>query len=665
MNKTKSIDNILKPLTDAVAELHRHAPSCNGSKISVNFLKALSDFDRAIKHDVTKGICDLTETIRGDLSPAGLIEMATNDRKFKDVLKGALDLDAVRFMLNNMKQRGVAVNQVNAEDILKSANYNKDGEGVSTTIASKLAAMLTPEYVYMENIMTGGAKTIKYNDGLVSLSFLLQQSASLLADELEFALVNKVSDFRNLLTIVENIKTTVNEINSLRSSAFAKDESDFYSYLNAMKKRKGLSTAYGETQVSLIDNDLLDDLCNQVETVDHNRPVKYKMVKEVVADLTQKVDTLANDPDCIHKYTFEEYLSHMDTTEMEADICKELRYIQTTDESLHMIGFNTIEDFVKFFVIKLITTPLESRHLAKFLKGDILSDVTERVPVRNGLYINIDRSETFAKLNEAYKYNTKAENDLDIDETVRIMNIVMPHLNKHISKKYDFVLKLEGTFSSIKLPQEKFIILPDVYEKLDKLAHCNSRALIMESVSHQEDVTADALLHKLPYMVLVDNLSAYANGRAVGALGVATDEGFNQINTLRELGVNFDSAESGVLPLYNIANIGFGEQTIAYVEFINKYGFKVKVDLDTPIIQKEHEAILIDVLETLGLAATTVIPVYDDIDIQVPYMASTTMYNRIYELVFIYIFNNIRNNIIEILSHVTGEYVEGVNPNGI
>lgn len=166
-------------------------------------------------------------------------------------------------------------------------------------------------------------------------------------------------------------------------------------------------------------------------------------------------------------------------------------------------------------------------------------------------------------------------------------------------------------------------------------------------------------------MVLVDNLSAYANGRAVGALGVATDEGFNQINTLRELGVNFDSAESGVLPLYNIANIGFGEQTIAYVEFINKYGFKVKVDLDTPIIQKEHEAILIDVLETLGLAATTVIPVYDDIDIQVPYMASTTMYNRIYELVFIYIFNNIRNNIIEILSHVTGEYVEGVNPNGI
>ena len=110
MNKTKSIDNILKPLTDAVAELHRHAPSCNGSKISVNFLKALSDFDRAIKHDVTKGICDLTETIRGDLSPAGLIEMATNDRKFKDVLKGALDLDAVRFMLNNMKQRGVAVN---------------------------------------------------------------------------------------------------------------------------------------------------------------------------------------------------------------------------------------------------------------------------------------------------------------------------------------------------------------------------------------------------------------------------------------------------------------------------------------------------------------------------------------------------------------------------
>jgi hypothetical protein len=261
-------------------------------------LKALSDFDRAIKHDVTKGICDLTETIRGDLSPAGLIEMATNDRKFKDVLKGALDLDAVRFMLNNMKQRGVAVNQVNAEDILKSANYNKDGEGVSTTIASKLAAMLTPEYVYMENIMTGGAKTIKYNDGLVSLSFLLQQSASLLADELEFALVNKVSDFRNLLTIVENIKTTVNEINSLRSSAFAKDESDDIKTRNndvARDARGMIRTLSGRTVISkeggrysilTVENDVLTISAKGFETVN----IKVNKQKDIDIKLNYSHD---------------------------------------------------------------------------------------------------------------------------------------------------------------------------------------------------------------------------------------------------------------------------------------------------------------------------------------------------------------------------------------
>lgn len=665
MIKTRSIDNILKPITDAVDELHRHAPSCNGSKISMNYLQALSDFDGAIKHDAVLAMTELAEHIRKDLSPAGLIELASNDRKFKEVIKGALDLDAVRFMLQNMKGRGVAMNQINAEDILRTANYNKDGEEVATTIASKLAEMLAPEYIHMEQLLAGGNKTVKYNEGLISLSFLLQQSASLLADELEHALVNKVGDFRSLITLVENIKRTVEEINSLRASAFAKDESDFYSYLRTMKKRKGLSTAFGQTEISLVDNELLDDLCNQVETVDHSRPVKYKMVKEVIADLTQKVDTLVRDNDYIHKHTFEEHLSQMDTAEMEAEICKELRYIQTTNESLNMIGFNTIEDFVKDFVVRLVTTPLESAHLAKFLKGDILSDVTERVPVKNGLFINIDRSETLAKLNHAYKYNVHAENDLDIDESVRIMNIVMPYLNKHIAKKYDFALKVSGTFSEIKLPQEKFIILPDVFEKLDKLRTCNDRALIMESVTHQDDVTADALLNKLPFMVLVDLLSAYTNARAVNSLGVATDEGFNQMNTLKEMGIDFTTAESGVLPLYNLANIGFGEQTIAYVEFKNKYGFNVKVELDTPLIQKEYEGVLVDVLETLGLSATTIIPVFDDIDIQVPYMVGLVTYTRLYDLVYVYTFNNVRNNIIEILSHVTGEYVEGVNPNGI
>ena len=665
MIKTKSIDNIFAPITNAVAELHRHAGSCTGSKISANYIKALSDFDGAIKHDAVVDLEALAEAIRKELSPAGLIELSSNDKKFKEVLKGALDLDAVRFMLQNMKTKGIAMNQMNVEDILKSANYNRDGEEVATTIASKLSEMLVPEYIHMDNVLTGGNKTIKYNEGLISLSFLLQQSASLLADELEFTLVNKSSDFRNLITIVENIKTTVAEINTIKASAFDKDESDFYSYLNSMKSRKGLNVKYGETQVSLIDNDLLDDLCNQVDTVDRNRPVKYKMVKEVIAELKQKVDMLANDVDCIHAYTFEEYLSHMDTTEMEAEICKELRYIQTTDESLNMIGFNTIEDFVKDFVVRLITAPIESKHLAKFLKGDILSDVTDRVPVKNGLFINIDRSATFHKLNEAYKYNKHAENDLDIDESVRIMNIVMPHINKHISQKYNFTLKLSGTFNEIRFPQEKFVILDDVYKKLDKLASCKSRALIMESVTHQDNVTADALLHKLPFLVLVDLLSSYTNARAVNALGVATDEGFNQMNTLKELGVDFTTAESGVLPLYNLANIGFGEQTIAYVEFNNKYGFKTKVELDTPLIQKEYEGVLIDVLDTLGLSATTIIPIFDEIDIQVPYMVGTVIYNRLYDLVYVYTFNNIRNNIIEILSHVVGEYVEGVNPNGI
>lgn len=164
---------------------------------------------------------------------------------------------------------------------------------------------------------------------------------------------------------------------------------------------------------------------------------------------------------------------------------------------------------------------------------------------------------------------------------------------------------------------------------------------------------------------MVDLLSSYTNARAVNALGVATDEGFNQMNTLKELGVDFTTAESGVLPLYNLANIGFGEQTIAYVEFNNKYGFKTKVELDTPLIQKEYEGVLIDVLDTLGLSATTIIPIFDEIDIQVPYMVGTVIYNRLYDLVYVYTFNNIRNNIIEILSHVVGEYVEGVNPNGI
>lgn len=665
MIKTRSIDNILKPVTDAVEVLHRHAPSCNGSKISVNYLKALSDFDGAIKHDATLAMLELAEAIRKDLSPAGLIELASNDRKFKEVIKGALDLDAVRFILQNMKGKGIAMNQINAEDILKSANFNKDGDEVATTIASKLAEMLVPEYVHMEQLLAGGNKTVKYNEGLISLSFLLQQSASLLADELENALVNKVGDFRSLITIVDNIKRTVEQINELRQSAFAKDESDFYSYLRSMKKRKGLSTAFGQTELSLVDNELLDDLCNQVETVDHNRPVKYKMVKEVIADLTQKIDVLVHDDNYLHKYTFEQYLSHMDTTAMEAEMCKELRYIQTTDESLHMVGFNTIEDFVKDFVIRVITAPLESRHLAKFLRGDILSDVTERVPVKNGLFINVDRSATLAKLNEAYKYNKHAENDLDIDESVRIMGIMMSHINKHIAKKYDFVLKASGTFSEIKLPQDKFIILDDVFEKIDKLRHCNDRALIMESVTHQDNVTADALLSKLPYLVLVDLLSTYTNARAVNSLGVATDEGFSQMNMLKELGINFDNVEAGVLPIYSLANIGFGEQTIAYVEFKNKHGFTVKVDLDTPLIQKDYEGILVDVLDTLGLSATTIIPVFDDIDIQVPYMAGLVTYTRLYDLVYVYTFNNVRNNIIEILSHVTGEYVEGVNPNGI
>ena len=245
------------------------------------------------------------------------------------------------------------------------------------------------------------------------------------------------------------------------------------------------------------------------------------------------------------------------------------------------------------------------------------------------------------------------------------MNIVMPYINKHIATKYDFVLKLDGTFSEMRLPQDKFIILDDVFEKIDRLRSFNGRALIMESVSNQDDVTADAILHKLPYLVLVDLLSAYANARAINHLGVATDEGFNQMNTLKELGVDWSNSESGVLPLYNLANIGFGEQTIAYVEFINKYGFKTKVDLDTPLIQKEYEGVLVDALNALGLAASAVIPVYDDIDIQVPYMMGLVTYNRLYDLIYVYTFNNIRNNVIEILTHVVGEYVEGVNPNGI
>lgn len=299
------------------------------------------------------------------------------------------------------------------------------------------------------------------------------------------------------------------------------------------------------------------------------------------------------------------------------------------------------------------------------MRGDILSDSVERIPVKSGLCINIDRSETLNKLNEAYKYNTTAMNDLDIDESVRIMAIAMSHINKHISEKYDFTLKVDGTFTSINFPPEKFIILDDVFEKLDKLSHMNGRALLMESVTHQDEVSAASILHKLPELLLADLLSAYSSVRVIGSIGVEYDGNMSNVNALKSLGMDFSTAESGVLPIYNLANIGFGEPTIAYIDFINKYGMTVKLGLDTPLIRKEYESVLVSVMNALGASATAIIPVFDEIDMQVPYIFGMTVYNRIYDLVYVYTFNNIRNNIIEILSHVTGEILEGVNPNGL
>ena len=665
LTKTKSIDDILKPVGDAIHALHREVPACTSGTVSKGYLNALSSLDSAVKHTVVADTEALTEVIRKELSPSGLIELATNNRKFKGVLKGALDLEAVKFMISNLKNKGLSLNQVNADDLLKTANYNTATETVSTDVASKLAAMLVPEYIKMDSLIAGGNKTIKFNDAVVALSFMLQQSASLLADELENVLVNKSSDFRSLMNIVDNINDTITELDYLKGSAITTEEFDFYSYINTMRNRKGLNVAYGQTQVSIINNDLLDDLCNQVETVDVNRPVKYKMVKELVQELKEKLDSLVADDNYIHKYTFEEYLSHMDTTTMEKEVCDELRYIQTTDESLHRVGFNTIEDFVKTFCIKLITTPIESKNLAKFMRGDILADSAERIPVKTGLFINIDRSETLNKLNEAYKYNTMATNDLDIDESVRVMGIIMKHINKYISEKYDFVLKPDGTFTSIHFPPEKFIILDDIFAKLDKLTSMNGRALLMESVTHNDEVSASSILHKLPELMLADLLSAYSSVRVVGSIGVEYDSNMINVNALKTLGVDFGTAESGVLPIYNLANIGFGEPTIAYIDFINKYGMKVKLGLDTPLIRKEHESVLVAVMHALGASASAIIPVFDDIDIQIPYILGITLYNRIYDLVHVYTFNNIRNNIIEILSHVTGEILEGVNPNGL
>ena len=665
LTKTKSIDDILKPVGDAIHALHREVPACTSGTVSKGYLNALSSLDSAVKHTVVADTEALTEVIRKELSPSGLIELATNNRKFKEVLKGALDLEAVKFMISNLKNKGLSLNQVNADDLLKTANYNTATETVSTDVASKLAAMLVPEYIKMDSLIAGGNKTIKFNDAVVALSFMLQQSASLLADELENVLVNKSSDFRSLMNIVDNINDTITELDYLKGSAITTEEFDFYSYINTMRNRKGLNVAYGQTQVSIINNDLLDDLCNQVETVDVNRPVKYKMVKELVKELKEKLDSLVADDNYIHKHTFEEYLSHMDTTAMEKEVCDELRYIQTTDESLHRVGFNTIEDFVKTFCIKLITTPIESKNLAKFMRGDILADSAERIPVKSGLFINIDRSETLNKLNEAYKYNTAAANDLDIDESVRVMGIIMKHINKYISEKYDFVLKLDGTFTSINLPPEKFIILDDIFAKLDKLRYMNGRALLMESVTHNDEVSASSILHKLPELMLADLLSAYSSVRVVGSIGIEYDSNMINVNALKTLGVDFGTAESGVLPIYNLANIGFGEPTIAYIDFINKYGMKVKLGLDTPLIRKEHESVLVAVMKALGASASAIIPVFDDIDIQIPYILGITLYNRIYDLVYVYTFNNIRNNIIEILSHVTGEILEGVNPNGL
>ena len=665
LTKTQSIDDILKPVGDAIDALHREVPSCNGNAVSKGYLDALSALDSAVKQIVPSQTLALTEVIRKELSPGGLIELATNNRKFKEVLKGALDLEAVKFMISNLKNKGLSLNQVNADDLLKTANYNTATETVSTDVASKLAAMLVPEYIKMDSIIAGGNKTIKFNDAMLALAFILQQSASLLADELESVLVNKSSDFRGLMNIVDNVNECITELNNLKGMAVVREDSDLYSYINAMRNRKGLNVAYGQTQVSIINNDLLDDLCNQVETVDVNRPVKYKMVKELIQELKSKLDSLVADDNYLHQYTFEQYLSHMDTTAMEKEMCDELRYIQTTDESLHRIGFNTIEDFVKTFCIKLITAPIESKNLAKFMRGDILSDSVERIPVKSGLYINIDRSETLNKLNEAYKYNTTAMNDLDIDESVRLMAIVMSHINKYIAEKYDFALKVDGTFTSINFPPEKFIILDDVFEKLDKLSHMNGRALLMESVTHQDEVSAASILHKLPELLLADLLSAYSSIRVIGSIGLEYDGNMTNVNALKSLGVDFGTAESGVLPIYNLANIGFGEPTIAYIDFINKYGMKVKLGLDTPLIRKEYESVLVSVMNALGASATAIIPVFDEIDMQIPYIFGMTVYNRIYDLVYVYTFNNIRNNIIEILSHVTGEILEGVNPNGL
>jgi len=549
LTKTKSIDDILKPVGDAIHALHREVPACTSGTVSKGYLNALSSLDSAVKHTVVADTEVLTEAIRKELSPSGLIELATNNRKFKEVLKGALDLEAVKFMISNLKNKGLSLNQVNADDLLKTANYNTATETVSTDVASKLAAMLVPEYIKMDSLIAGGNKTIKFNDAVVALSFMLQQSASLLADELENVLVNKSSDFRSLMNIVDNINDTITELDYLKGSAITTEEFDFYSYINTMRNRKGLNVAYGQTQVSIINNDLLDDLCNQVETVDVNRPVKYKMVKELVQELKEKLDSLVADGDYIHKSTFEEYLSHMDTTAMEKEVCDELRYIQTTDESLHRVGFNTIEDFVKTFCIKLITTPIESKNLAKFMRGDILSDSVERIPVKSGLFINIDRSETLNKLNEAYKYNTMAANDLDIDESVRVMGIIMKHINKYISEKYDFVLKLDGTFTAINFPPEKFIILDDIFAKLDKLTSMNGRALLMESVTHNDEVSASSILHKLPELMLADLLSAYSSVRVVGSIGVEYDSNMINVNALKTLGVDFGTAESGVLPI--------------------------------------------------------------------------------------------------------------------